>query len=110
MSLSSKSIELIKVLETIASELRAYDKDDRSAMTVKAAGYLDALANELREAINKKSKTEAKDVMYEVSELMSQVSAMTTKGEMDIFSSGLLEKYWDLKTIFQEAKYRDDSL
>jgi len=39
---------------------------------------------------------------------MYEVNGAAKKGEMDIFPEGLLNRFWQLSTIFQEQRYRDE--
>jgi len=41
---------------------------------------------------------------------MYEVNGAAKKGEMDIFPEGLLNRFWQLSTIFQEQRYRDERL
>jgi len=48
--------------------------------------------------------------MAAIKEVMHEVNGAATKGEMDICAEGVLSRFWDLSTIFQEQRYRDERL
>ena len=58
----------------------------------------------------KKSKESAKANLSELSDLMHEVNGAASKGEIDFISPDALDKYWDLKSIFQEIEYRNEPL
>lgn len=110
MTLKTKSRELRTALEAIISGLERYDKDDRSRYTKELAASLTPSVSRLKKAIEEKNREEAKDALADISEVMYEVNGAATKGEIDFISSKILNTYWDLKTIFQELRYRDEDL
>lgn len=110
MTLKSKARELCIALESITAGLERYDKDDRSRYTKQLAEILRPSVHKLEKAIEEKNREEAKDALADISEIMHEVNGAATKGEIDFTSSEILNTYWDLNTIFQELRYRDEQL
>lgn len=110
MTLKAKARELCVALESITDGLEGYDKDDRCRYTKQLAEILRPSVHGLKKAIEEKNREEAKDALADISEIMYEVNGAATKGEIDFISSKILNTYWDLKTIFQELRYRDEQL
>jgi uncharacterized phage infection (PIP) family protein YhgE len=111
VSLFADAKKLVDVLNQIKSDLQKYNEDERSSLTKKLAQQLEPLILELASVVNEsKSKDEAKELMFEISEIVDHASSLATRGEMDVFPNGVMDTCWDLKTIFQETRYRNESL
>jgi hypothetical protein len=111
MSLEVKAKELCGVLEAIVVGLESYDKDSRISYTKPMALKLRPLANAYREAVySQKSRVAAKQVLDDLKDSMHNVNGAATKGEIDFVAGEVLDKYWELTTIFQESCHSDQQL
>ncbi len=111
MTLASEAIELAETLQIIVDGLENYDSDSRREYTSKMAKRLKPLVDSFqRLVVGKKSKENAKLQLDEIRELMHDVNGAATKGEIDFVSGSVLNRYWELNTIFQESKYAQESL
>jgi hypothetical protein len=69
------------------------------------------LVENLRSLIDGRAdRSEILQAMAEITAVMYEVNGAATKGEMDIFPEGLLNRFWQLSTLFQEHRYRDERL
>lgn len=111
MKLTSKAIELADALQTIVESLENYDLDSRREYTSKMAQQLKPLVNSFRNlVVVEKSKNDAKLQLDEIKEIMHNVNGAATKGEIDFVSGSVLNRYWELSTIFQESKYTNENM
>ncbi len=111
MTLKADAQRLCSALETIVKGLETYDKDDRRDYTKALAASLRMRVRNFREAIDEsRSREQAKEVLEEMTELMYEVNGAATKGEIDFVSGKVLATYWQLRTIFREARFRDEPL
>lgn len=111
MTLATEAIELAETLQAIVNGLESYDLDSRREYTLKMAHRLKPLVNSFRDlVVVEKSKNDAKLQLDEIRELMHNVNGAATKGEIDFVSGSVLNRYWELSTIFQESKYAQESL
>jgi len=111
MTLASKAIELAEALQAIVDGLESYDTDSRREYTSKMAKQLKPLVDSFQRLVSvEKSKESAKLQLDEIRELMHNVNGAATKGEIDFVSGSMLNRYWELSTIFHESKYAKESL
>lgn len=111
MSLKSDAIELSAVLNDVLRGLLEYKADTRAAYTQAAAKQLAPLVREFDHAVREtRSRLQAADVLASIKTEMQSISAAHTKGEIEFVSGSTLDRYWHLNTIFQESRYRDQSL
>ncbi|MFP6860191.1 hypothetical protein [Pseudomonas sp.] len=111
MTLASDSIELADTLKLIVDGLETYDLDSRREYTSKMAQTLKPLVEYFYYlVVVEKSKDCAKLQLDEIRELMHNVNGAATKGEIDFAPDDVLNRYWELSTIFQESRYVHDSL
>lgn len=110
MTLKAKARELCIALEAIVSGLERYDKDYRSRYTKELAAGLAPSVSRLKRALEERDREEAKDALADISEVMYEVNGAATKGEIDFIPPKALNTYWELRTIFQEMRYRDQKL
>lgn len=76
MPLSTDAARLAEILDQIAFDLQQYDEDDRKLLTKKLAQQLAPLGSAFTYAVNdKKSKDEAKELLFEIKELMTKLRA-----------------------------------
>jgi hypothetical protein len=107
MSLRKDAIELSRVL----SEIVASASNRRSGSIAELArSVAENVAKYDRAVFEKRSRVEASDALADFAEVVSALSAASTKSELDLFEGELLSRYWRLHTIFREARYRDQSL
>jgi alpha-glucuronidase len=110
MGLRDDAVELGKILSQVVIGLENYNKDSRGDYTKGLANGLKPLVTAYVEAVARRSKEEAKLQASLISEIMEEVNAAATKGEIDFIDSKYLDKYWDLATIFRESRYRSEGL
>ena len=110
MTLKAEARKLCSALESVVSGLETYEKDERRRYTKELAEILRPSVSSLRKAIEENNREEAKKALNEVAELMHEVNGAATKGEIDFVPSKVLNSYWELKTIFQELRFRDEQL
>ena len=107
MSLRKDAVELSKIL----NEIVASACDSPSAYVAELArGIAKNVVHCDRAVFNECSRVEARDALAELAEVVSALSAASIKGELNIFQGDLLDRYWRLHTIFQESRYRDQTL
>jgi hypothetical protein len=107
MSLRKDAVELSKILNQIVASA----SDSGSAYVAELArGIAENVAQYDRAVFDKCSRVEAGDALAELAEVVNALSAESVKGELDIFKGDLLDRYWRLHTIFQESRYRDQTL
>ena len=111
MNLASEAKELVLVLNSIVTGLESYNKDSRQEYTSKMAVRLKPLVSSFENfVIVEKSKESAKLQFDEIKELMHNVNGAATKGEIDFVSGDILNRYWELSTIFQETRFSHEKL
>ncbi|MFC1453906.1 hypothetical protein ACFLQL_01865 [Verrucomicrobiota bacterium] len=108
MTLQDKALNLVNVLRDIVRYLEEYGID----YTSRLANTLHPQVEELFIAINeKRSRPRAQEILTGIAPVMHEVNGAATKGEMNIFPDNtLLDRYWDLSTIFQESRYTNETL
>ena len=107
MSLRKDAVELSKILNQIVASA----SDSRSALVAELArGIAENVARYDRAVFDKCSRVEAGDVLAELADVVSALSAASVKGELDTFKGDLLDRHWRLHTIFRESRYRDQTL
>jgi hypothetical protein len=68
------------------------------------------LVEDLRSLIDQQADRSALlRTMAEIKEVMYDVNGAATKGEMDIFPEGLLKRFWQLSTMFQDQRYHNEN-
>jgi hypothetical protein len=111
MTLKAEAQKLCLALEAITKGLEAYDKDDHKIYTKSLAFNLRPRTLSFRQAIDEnKSREQAKEVLDEMMKLMYEINSAATKGGIDFVAHDVLSIYWELKTIFQESRFRDEEL
>jgi hypothetical protein len=107
MSLRKDAVELSNIL----NEIVATACDCPSAYVAELArGIAKNVAQYDRAVFDNSSRVEASDALAELAKVVSALSAVSVKGELNIFKGDLLDRYWRLHTIFRESKYRDQTL
>lgn len=107
MSLRKDAIELSKILNQIVARV----SDSHPAYIAEMArGIAENVVRYDRAVFDKCSRGEASDALSELAEVVSTLSVASAKGELDIFKGDLLDRYWQLHTIFRETRYRDQTL
>jgi len=111
MNLASEATELVLVLNKIVNGLESYYKDSGQAYTSKMAARLKPLVSSFENYVTvEKSKEAAKLQLDEIKELMHNVNGAATKGEIDFVSGDVLNRYWELSTIFQKTRFSHETL
>src|SRR3990167_2351252 len=111
MTLASDAIELADTLKCIVKGLEGYDLDSRREYTSKMAQRLKPLVDSFYNlVVFEKSKESAKLQLDEIREIMHNVNGAATKGEIFFVSDNVLNRYWELNTIFQESRYAYEPL
>ncbi len=111
MTLSKDARELADTLKKIVDGLESYEADSRRDYTSKVAARLKPLVQEFERLITEeRSKEAAKMQLDDIRKLMHNINGAATKGEIDFVQDCVLNRYWQLSTIFQEAKYSHESL
>lgn len=111
MSLQSQAVGLSKALNTILAGLCNYALDDRRSYTQAAAQRLGPLVEAFEHAVTvERSRQHAEDLFAMIKQEMEELSAAKCKGDINFVEDVVLDKYWELKTIFQESRYRDSTL
>jgi len=111
MNLASEATELVLVLNKIVNGLESYYKDSGQEYTSKMAARLKPLVSSFENFVTvEKSKGAAKLQLDEIKDLMHNVNGAATKGEIDFVSADVLNRYWELSTIFQETKFSHETL
>lgn len=103
---------LIEALESVASGLTGFQGSaDHMTYAKHLRRRLLPLIEDLRDQVAAGSgRSGILRTMAEIKEVMSEVSAAATKGEMAICQEGILDTFWRLSTIFQEQRHRDEHL
>jgi hypothetical protein len=112
MGLPEDVQRLLETLQSVAARLGAFRG---SPVQKEYAEHLQRrlvpLVGDLRSLIDERADySEVLRAMAEIKSVMCEVNGAATKGEMNIFPDGLLNRFWQLSTIFQEQRYRDERL
>ncbi len=108
MTLKDKALELADTLRKIVQCLRAYGIEYTSQLANILNPQVEALFIAIHE---ERSRSHAADILTDIAPTMYEVNGAATKGDMDIFlGTDLLNRYWDLETIFRESRYSNESL
>ena len=111
MTLKDEAIKLAEALEDIVSNLELYGSEAKSEYAQKTAQKLKPAVVAFNSAVNDEcSRKKAHEIITDIEQLMSNINGAATKGDMAFDNNNALNRYWELKTIFQESKYRDESL
>jgi hypothetical protein len=112
MGLRQDAEGLIETLRFVAAGLAAFQGSSGQAEYVRHLHRrLVPLIDDLRDQIAQRAdRSDILRAMGEIKEVMNEVNGAATKGEMNIFEPGVLNRFWHLSTIFQEARYRDEAL
>jgi len=111
MTLREDALQLAKALEDTVSNLEKYDLENKSKYAQKAAQRLKPAVAALNKAIKDEcSREKAHEIITDIEQLISNISGAATKGDMTFDNNNALNRYWELKTIFQESRYRGESL
>jgi hypothetical protein len=106
MSLRKDAVELSNIL----NEIVASACDGPSPYVAELARGIAKDLSQYEAVFDDCSRVDASDALAELAEVVSVISAASVKGELNIFKSGLLDRYWRLHTIFRESRYRDQIL
>ncbi len=111
MSLRSEAVDLLNVLRLVVRGLSEYNADDRSSYTRSLAKRLGPLVDEFERAVTtERSRESAGAVLSSIKVEMHEINGAATKGEIPVIADEVLDRYWQLHTIFQELRYRAQSL
>jgi len=112
MGLWEDAQRLLETLQSVAASLGAFRGSPvQREYTEHLQRRLVPLVEDLRSLIDKRTDhSEILRAMAEIKGVMYEVNGAAKKGEMDIFPEGLLNRFWQLSTIFQEQRYRDERL
>ncbi len=111
MTLRDDALKLAQALADTVSNLEQYGTETQSQYAQNAAQRLKPAVAQLNEAINnERSREKAHEIITDIEQLMSNINGAATKGDMTFDNNDALNRYWQLKTIFQESKYRGESL
>jgi len=112
MGLRRDAERLLETLESVVAGLTAFQGSPvQMEYTDHLGRRLVPLVEELRSLIEERvDRSEIMRTMAAIKEVMHEVNGAATKGEMDICAEGVLSRFWDLSTIFQEQRYRDERL
>ena len=111
MTLRKDALKLAKALEDTVSNLEKYGLENKSEYAQKAAQRLKPAVTALYKAIKDEcSREKAHEIITDIDKLMSNINGAATKGDMEFDNNNALNRYWQLKTIFQESRYRGESL
>ena len=112
MGLWEDAQRLLETLQSVGARLGAFRGSPvQREYTEHLQRRLVPLVEDLRLLINKRTDhSEILGAMAEIKAVMYEVNGAATKGEMDIFPEGLLNRFWQLSTIFQGERYRDERL
>ena len=111
MTLREDALQLAKALEDTVSNLEKYGLENKSEYAQKAAQRLKSSVAALNKAIKEEfSREKAHEIITDIEQLMTNINGAATKGDMAFDNNNALNRYWQLKTIFQESRYRGESL
>jgi len=112
MGLRTDAEKLIQALEAVAAGLVSFRGSSvQMEYTEHLRRRLVPLVEELKALINDRAdRLEILRTMAELKEVMHEVTGAATKGEMNICHEGVLKRFWDLSTSFQELRYRNKQL
>lgn len=110
MGLWEDAQRLIETLQSVAARLGAFRGSPvQKEYTDHLQRRLVPLVERLRSMIDERTdRSEILGAMAEIKAVMYEVNGAATKGEMDIFPEGLLNRFWQLSTIFQEQQYHGE--
>ena len=114
MSLRASAIELVLVLQRVIQALEAFKHPYGASYAYDMANRLRPLVTDFDRAVTiEKSRDQASNILSDIIPLMHNINGASTKGDLAIFpnySDRTLERFWDLKTIFQEGRYSNEAL
>ncbi len=110
MSLRDDAIRLADILGQIHHGLLTFDQDERADYTRTKGAELAPFIKAFRDALNTRSRESAQDVLENMAPLLDEINGAATKGEIKFVAGKVLEQYWELRTIFREARYRGQPL
>jgi hypothetical protein len=110
MGLREDTQRLLETLQSVAARLGAFrGSPAKREYTDHLQRRLVPLVEDLRSLIDGRAdRAEILRAMAEITAVMHEVNGAATKGEMNLFPEGLLNQFWQLSTIFQEQRYRDE--
>ena len=109
-SLRAAAIELSSALNQVLSGLLSYDSVDASHAR-RLASTLGPHVEDYNHAVFvTRSRDEAGQALSEMTAYMRTIMGATAKDGMVLGIHHALWRYWELRMIFREAKYREDSL
>ena len=110
-TLATQAQELVRVLQAVVTALDQFDRPVRRDYTRAMADRLRPLVVEFQSAVvSERSRLLAERALADIKELMHDVNGAATIGDMDIFPSDTLNRYWNLSTLFQESRFSGQSL
>ena len=111
MTLAADAKELTECLNLIVAGLESYKEDSRSEYTSRMAEYLKPLVTSFNKMVSVDRSKELAELKFdEINDLMHNINGAYTKGEIYFVEEGVLEKYWQYCSIFQESKDEYKSL
>jgi hypothetical protein len=112
MGLREDAQRLLEALQSVAAGLGAFRGSPvQKEYAEQLQRRLVPLVEDLRLLIDERADySEVLRAMAEIKSVMYEVNGAATKGEMNIVPDGLLNRFWQLLTIFQEQRYRDERL
>lgn len=107
-TLRDQAQRLGQVLQEIVHDLGRYGVDYTSRLAAALRPQVDAFT---RAVIEERSRIHAQEILSDIAPVMEEVSGAATKGEMPIFADQtLLDRYWELHTIFRETRFAKEAL
>ena len=108
MTLKRDAHSLVQILRDISRHLERYGDDYTSHLAVMLDPHTEALAM----AIDvEHSIPHAREIIADIAPILEEINGAATKGDMSIFPDpSLLDEYWNLRTIFQESRYANETI
>lgn len=110
-TLRHEALNLLHVLKAIDAEIRSYAGRTGLPHVAGMSASLESLLPVFEKAVLvDRDRAAANSVFGDIHLIVSEASAQATKGDLPIFSTGRLDRYWELSTIFQETRFRGEAL
>lgn len=112
MGLRTDTEKLVQSLESVSAGLADFHGSAaQTEYTRHLHQRLLPLVEELKSLVRERADRPALlRIIAEIKEVMYEVNGAATKGEMAICGEEILTTFWNLCTIFQEQRYRDEAL
>lgn len=110
--LREKAVSLSEVLHEMADRLDRYRGDSRTSEFAArfARSLRPAIANYDRAVLQERSRSAAAEAVSDLGPIVRGISAAGGRGEMDFRLGDTMARYYDLHTIFREARLRDQHI